>query len=76
MKKEKIINSILGTKTEYVEMLENFMDTLEDTIWMLKESDQYDDNEIYDKIENLKCYCECIASDNRATGTLMKHLGI
>lgn len=76
MEREQIVDSILGSKEEYVEMLEDFMDTLEDTIWMMKTSDQYTENEIYNKIESLRCYCDCMVSDNRGTGTLMEDLGI
>lgn len=76
MEREQIVDSILGSKEDYVEMLEDFMDTLEDTIWMMKTSDQYTENEIYNKIESLRRYCDCMVSDNRGTGTLMKDLGI
>lgn len=77
MKQEEMVDKICcGYKSDYIEVLECLYDTLEDAIWMLKNSDQYDENEIYNKLENLRCYCRCIDSDSRGTGTLMKQIGV
>lgn len=77
MIEEEIVDKIwCGDKSDYIEVLERLYDILEDVIWMLKNSDQYDENEIYNKLQNLRSYCRCIESDNRATGTLMKQIGV
>lgn len=77
MTQEEITNRLLsGNKNRYIEVLEDMCETLEDTIWVLKTSEQYNDNEIHQALENVRGYCRSIADDNRATGTIMKQLGI
>ena len=76
MTQEEMTKAIYGDRLQYISFLENLMDSLEDTIWVLKNPDQYDYNEIYDMVNNLKAYCETINSDSRATGTLLKQLSI
>lgn len=74
---EKIIDTILNSDVDdYVELLCEFEEIVEDTTFMLKNPLMYTDNEKYVLLKNFRDICTCFSKDRRATGTLMKHLGI
>ena len=63
-------------KKEYLEMLGSLSEVIDDLSWMIKNSDEYKENLIYDKIECMKKLCGYFYNEQRSIGTLMKDLDI
>ncbi len=70
------VTLMTGDKDDYANMLCDFNELIEETIFMLKNPHMFTENDRYDLMDNFRKVCHCFDGDSRATGTLMKHLDI
>ena len=70
---DKLISSDLN---EYIDILSDMSEHLEEVIFMLKNPDKFTENDKYNLLNVFIETCKIISSDNRGIGTLMKHLEI
>lgn len=76
--KEEIKNNIFFSKNfeEYKQALMVLNDLVEESIFMLTNPNWFTYNDKYYLLDNLLDVCSIFSSDRRATGTIMKHIGL
>lgn len=65
-----------GDSQDWADIMGDFSMLIEDVAYMFKNPAMFTNSERYDLIEQFRQVCKCFANDNRATGTLMKHIDI
>ena len=68
-----------GDRKKFIKTLQEFRDTLDYTIGLMRTNnfdDPYWENVVYDNLTEIKKFSEVISEDTRGIGTLMKNLGI
>lgn len=68
-----------GDREKFIKMLQEFKDTLNYTIGLLKINnyeDPYWGNVVYDNLTEIRKFSEIISGDSRGVGTLIKNLGL
>lgn len=74
---EDITNKMLGSLPQYIGVLGDFAECLEDLIFLLKsDGGIVSENNKYDQFVKFFEYCRAFASDNRGIGTIMKQLDL
>lgn len=74
--KSEITKALYDTKDSYIDILKEFKAEMSTLIYVLENEKnlQSIENFLYYKISNIRDYCDCICSDSRGIGTLMKDL--
>lgn len=74
---EDMVDKLMSCNLEeYTLVLSDINELTEELIFMLKNPEISNENKIYDCLDLFRKVCKVISGDDRATGTLMKHLGI
>lgn len=80
MDRNEIYESLMdGDMKKFIKTLQEFRDTLDYTIGLMRTNnfdDPYWENVVYDNLTEIKKFSEVISEDTRGIGTLMKDLGI
>lgn len=80
MDRNEIYESLMdGDRTKFIKILQEFRDTLDYTIGLMRSNnfdDPYWENVVYDNLTEIKKFSEVISEDTRGIGTLMKDLRI
>ena len=80
MDRNEIYESLMdGDRKKFIKTLQEFRDTLDYTIGLMRTNnfdDPYWENIVYDNLTEIKKFSEVISEDTRGIGTLMKDLGI